>query len=311
MISVIVPIYNVENYLEDCINSILSQSYKELEIILVDDGSPDSCGKICDKYSKKDSRITVIHKDNGGLSDARNTGIDAANGEYLSFVDSDDLLHKDFYLTLFNILIDNNSDISMCNFLKFTNEKVNDKFIKNPTIKTISNIDALNDLYTNKYVNYIVACNKLYKATLFKNLKFPLGKIHEDEFTTPKILFKANKISIIEEELYYYRQTPNSIMNSQFNISNLDFLEAIDDRLSFITENKLDMLYKKCIYQLSFERINFYYMIKNSDIPNKEYLLNELRKKLSNSNISVLSLKAKLLINIFKLSPKLYKSIQG
>lgn len=311
MISVIVPIYNVENYLEDCINSILSQSYKELEIILVDDGSPDSCGKICDKYSKKDSRITVIHKDNGGLSDARNTGIDAANGEYLSFVDSDDLLHKDFYLTLFNILIDNNSDISMCNFLKFTNEKVNDKFIKNPTIKTISNIDALNDLYTNKYVNYIVACNKLYKATLFKNLKFPLGKIHEDEFTTPKILFKANKISIIEEELYYYRQTPNSIMNSQFNISNLDFLEAIDDRLSFITENKLDILYKKCIYQLSFERINFYYMIKNSDIPNKEYLLNELRKKLSNSNISVLSLKAKLLINIFKLSPKLYKSIQG
>lgn len=311
MISVIVPIYNVENYLEDCINSILNQSYKELEIILVDDGSPDSCGKICDKYSKKDSRITVIHKENGGLSDARNTGIDAANGEYLSFVDSDDLLHKDFYLTLFNILIDNNSDISMCNFLKFTNEKVNDKFIKNPTIKTISNIDALNDLYTNKYVNYIVACNKLYKATLFKNLKFPLGKIHEDEFTIPKILFKANKISIIEEELYYYRQTPNSIMNSQFNISNLDFLEAIDDRLSFITENKLDMLYNKCIYQLSFERINFYYMIKNSDIPNKEDLLNELRKKLSNSNISVLSLKAKLLINIFKLSPKLYKSIQG
>lgn len=311
MISVIVPIYNVENYLEDCINSILNQSYKELEIILVDDGSPDSCGKICDKYAEKDSRITVIHKKNGGLSDARNTGINVANGEYLSFVDSDDLLHKDFYLTLFNMLIDNNADISSCNFLKFTGEKISDKSIKNPIIKTISNIDALNDLYTDKYVNYIVACNKLYKATLFKDLKFPVGKIHEDEFTTPKVLFKANKIAVTEEELYYYRQTPNSITNSQFNINNLDFLEAINNRLSFINENKLDMLYKKCVYQLSFERINFYYMIKDSDIPNKEDLLNDLRKKLSNSNISVLSLKAKLLINIFKLSPKLYKSIQG
>lgn len=311
MISVIVPIYNVENYLENCINSILNQSYTDFELILVDDGSPDNCGKICDDYAKKDSRIKVIHKKNGGLSDARNIGIEAAKGEYISFIDSDDWIHKDFYLTLFNALSSSNSDIAICNFLKVSNDDIKDKIINiNPPVKTLSNLESLNDLYSDNYVNYIVAWNKLYKANLFKDIRFPVGKIHEDEFTTPKVLFESNKIAIITEELYYYRQTPNSIMNRKFNVANLSFLEAIEDRLKFINEHHLDTIYDKCLYQLSFERINFYYMIKNSDIPNKENLLNELNKQLNSLNIDALSLKSKVLINLFKFSPKLYKAIQ-
>ncbi|MFR5264943.1 glycosyltransferase family 2 protein [Clostridium sp.] len=312
MISVIVPIYNVEKYLENCINSILNQSYKDFELILVDDGSPDNCGKICDDYAKKDSRIKVIHKKNGGLSDARNVGIEAAKGEYISFIDSDDWIHKDFYLTLFNALSSSNSDIAICNFLKVSNNDIKDKIINtNPTVETLSNLEVLNDLYSDNYVNCIIACNKLYKTILFKDIKFPVGKIHEDEFTTPKVLFESNKIAIIDEPLYYYRQTPNSIMNREFNIANLSFLEAIENRLNFITEHHLNAIYDKCLYQLSFETINLYYMIKDSNISNKENLLRELSEKISSLNISALSLKSKLLINLFKFSPKLYKVIQN
>ena len=146
LISVIVPIYNVEKYLDRCVESIINQTYKNLEIILVDDGSPDNCTQMCDDYAKKDSRIRVVHKENGGLSDARNAGMEVATGEYVSFIDSDDYISLDFYETLFQTMIDNDSDIVECSVVKFYENGKFDEYSDDQMIKNFNTVDGLEGL---------------------------------------------------------------------------------------------------------------------------------------------------------------------
>lgn len=194
LISVIVPIYNVEKYLNKCIESIINQSYSNLEIILVDDGSKDSSGIMCDSYILKDKRIKVIHKENGGLSDARNVGLDKAKGEYIVFIDSDDWIDEKMIEILYNIIKKNNSDISICDYFLAYNEEIQTQK-EDIEIINLSNIEALKTIYDKDLgVCMIVAWNKLYKRNLFKDdIRYPYGKIHEDEFTTYKLLYKAKK----------------------------------------------------------------------------------------------------------------------
>ncbi|MFJ7827544.1 glycosyltransferase family 2 protein [Psychrobacillus sp. NPDC096623] len=233
VITIIVPIYKVENYLHRCVDSILNQTYKGLEIILVNDGSPDSCGKICDEYAKLDERVKVIHKKNGGLSDARNAGVEIAQGEYISFVDSDDWIGENYIKKLYQLLINTNSDISVCNFIKTSTEKLQVDILMEE-IYEYSNVKALEQLYGRFGVQMVTAWGKLYKRKLFEGIRFPVDRIHEDEFTTYKLIYKAKKIVLTTAQLLYYWQREDSITGIGFNIKHrLDVIDAFKERAEF------------------------------------------------------------------------------
>lgn len=237
-ISVIVPVYNVENYLEECIDSILGQTYKNLEIILVDDGSTDNCGQICDDYVKKDNRIKVIHKENGGLSDARNVGIKNSKGKYITFIDSDDCVNKKYIEVLYNQIITTNSDISICSYKKFSDYYIEEDFKLND-IEILKRQEILLKLYGEKNrINYVVSWGKLYKRRLFDTISFPNGKIHEDEYTTYKLYEECDLVSYTSLQLYYYRVRNDSIMKKKISTKRLDSLQAFDEQLEYYRQQK-------------------------------------------------------------------------
>lgn len=243
ILSVIVPVYRVEEYLERCINSIINQTIKNIEIILVDDGSPDNCPKICDKYAKIDSRIQVIHKKNGGLSDARNVGIDHAKGKYIAFVDSDDWIESNMYEELIFAAEYYNSEIAECSFRYIYSDKSVDEMGKTGGYVLYNNLEALKSEMEWGYFK-CVAWNKVYNAVLFQDGKrYPVGKYHEDEFFTHKVFYEAKQLVYVDKILYNYEQSrTDSITGMPFNENNLDVLEALQERMEFFKEKKLFLL---------------------------------------------------------------------
>lgn len=235
LISIIIPVYKVEKYLEKCIQSVINQTYKNIQIILVDDGSPDNCGKICDEYAKKDHRIEVIHKSNGGLSDARNKGLEIAKGEYIGFVDSDDYIESDMYEVLYNLLKQYNVDVSICNFYTVSQEKIAIKNADNG-IKEYNRIEILKEiLLDNNIQSY--AWNKLYNKDLFDEIKYPVGKKYEDIGTTFYLLEKCNKVVVTGKPEYYYINRQDSIVNNVTESTITDYIELIMQRYDYIEEN--------------------------------------------------------------------------
>ncbi len=223
-VSVIIPVYKVEKYLEKCIDSVINQSYSNLEIILVDDGSPDNCGKICDKYAKKDNRIRVIHKTNGGLSDARNNGIKIATGNYIAFIDSDDYVTEDYIEYLLKLIIDNNSDISIVMPYEVDENYIVKKIFKREKIYNYNSNDALKTmLYQKKFETS--AWGKLFKKNVVNGIYFPTGKIYEDIGTIYKYILRAKKITFSTMKNYYYLQRKDSIMGRKYKQSDLDYVE--------------------------------------------------------------------------------------
>lgn len=296
LISVIVPIYNVEKYLDRCIMSIVNQIYKNLEIILVDDGSPDQCPQKCDEWKEKDDRIVVIHKENGGLSDARNAGLDIATGEYISFVDSDDWVSQDFIDVLYTGIKLYSASISVCdvNFVYNENNIYNDNYEYKYITYTREN--AMNDIVCGKGIR-ATAWNKLYKKSLLSNMRFEKSKYHEDEFFTYKVIDKACKIVFTSKKLYFYFQRNNSIM-STVSMKHLDFLEALFLRLLFL-EKKYPNLYLKakisyCIACVDHYKQTFY--INNIDTNLYRTKVKEYRKKItfSRQELNSLTLKNKM-----------------
>lgn len=237
LISIIIPVYNVEQYLHRCVDSVLNQTYKNLEIILVNDGSPDNCPFICDEYAKKDKRIIVVHKENGGLSSARNAGLEIVQGEYISFIDSDDWIHENYIEILYKNLHEKKADISICNFLEIADEEDPIINISNK-LRIFNNIEALHELYGALYIQFVVSWAKLFKKYLFEELRFPNGKVHEDEFTSYKLLYNAKKIVYSNDQLYYYYQSKDSITRSGFKLKNkLDVLEAYEEQALYFEKN--------------------------------------------------------------------------
>lgn len=237
-LSIIVPVYNVEKYLNCCIESILNQSFTDFELILVDDGSPDSCGKICDDYAKKDARIKVIHKVNGGLSSARNAGLDIAQGEYISFIDSDDVIDSNMFLYLMDKIREYDLDIVTCGIVFFYNNDLcntqtcvhtNEEYIEKPqSIKLLLVSDGVGDY----------AVNKIYRKELFNGIRFPESRFFEDIFTTYKVFYSANNILTTDRDLYYYRYSNNSISHSsRYNRNFIDYIIAIEEQLDFVRKN--------------------------------------------------------------------------
>lgn len=235
-ISVIVPVYNVEPYIHRCIDSILCQTFTDFELILVDDGSPDNCGKICDEYAKIDNRIYVIHQENRGLSAARNAGIDRAflnkDCEWLAFVDSDDCIHQNYLEFLYNLATKNGADLSICRYTSDLNE-----FSKKHLNEQNSAIIKSEDFYINYTAESTVAGGKLYRKTLFNNLRYPIGKIHEDEFVTYKTVFFAKKIVFTDCPLYFYYKNDSGIMSKQFSEENLSAVAAFEEQIEFFKKN--------------------------------------------------------------------------
>lgn len=235
LISVIIPVYKVEKYVEKCIQSVINQTYENLQIILVDDGSPDNCGKICDEYAKKDHRIEVIHKSNGGLSDARNKGLEIAKGEYIGFVDSDDYIEADMYEVLYNLLKQYNADVSICNFYTVSQGKISIKNADNG-INEYNRIEILKEILLDKNIQSY-AWNKLYKKELFDEIKYPIGKKYEDIGTTFFLLEKCNKVVVTGKSEYYYINRQDSIVNNVTESTITDYIELIIQRYDYIEEN--------------------------------------------------------------------------
>lgn len=232
LISIIVPVYNVEKYIEKCIQSIINQTYKNLEIILVDDGSKDKSGLICDIYEKKDNRIKVIHKENGGLSDARNEGLKIASGDLIGFVDSDDYIDDDMFETLFNLIEESNSDISIVSFREFMNGKLID-IQDSGELDIYNKIQAIKELLLDKKIQSY-AWNKLFKAELFENIKFPVGKNFEDIATTLLLFENAEKIVRLEEPKYNYLRRNDSIIGVKNYKTYYDYIDVIINKHKYL-----------------------------------------------------------------------------
>lgn len=285
LISVIVPIYDVEKYLARCVDSIVNQTYKNLEIILVDDGSPDLCPQMCDDYAEKDSRIKVVHKKNGGLSDARNAGMAVAKGEYISFIDSDDYVSDDFFECLLDVMNKENSDIAECSVVKLYEDNRFDEFSDDLSVKTYDTQDAMSVLIAENPFHQHV-WNKLYKTELVRDIPYAVGKLNEDEFWTYQVFGRANKVSKLNKTMYYYFQRNSSIMGVGYNIRRLDALEGKANRQKYIENNfpelstqaKID-LYGSCMFA-------YQSVLKFLSGADKKKALSIIKKYKNNCNLS-------------------------
>lgn len=232
LISVIVPVYNVEKYLAKCIDSILNQTYANLEIILVDDGSKDNSGKICDLYAKKDNRVKSFHKENGGLSSARNFGIEKSLGEYLGFVDSDDYIADDMYETLLKLIVDYKADLAMCGLCDVFNGHPRNT-VRKEYVYIQNRIEAISNVMEGE-VNSVSAINKLYRRELFENLRYPVGRIAEDAFIILDILNQCTVVAGTTAQKYYYIHRNNSITTNSYDDKYLDIICAYEKNANII-----------------------------------------------------------------------------
>ena len=287
LISVIIPVYNVEKFLPYSLDRVINQTYKNLEIILINDGSTDNSKAICKQYEEKDNRIKLINQKNQGAAVARNTGLDNASGKYIGFVDSDDVISLEFYTGLYKLLKETDSDISECASVQISED---DLFNKNYKFDNIDNIDfittnslgALNRINSEEiYITgkSIVVWNKLYKRQLFNDIRFPIGKKYEDDLTTYKIFNKINKLASTENVLYNYVQRKNSLMHKEFSMDRLEALEVFDNYEHFFKEYNNRYLYVKCLVRYLRILYTILEELYNSQYKEKEKVKNIIEKK--------------------------------
>lgn len=241
LVSVIVPVYKVEKYLRHCVDSIINQTYRNLEIILVDDGSTDNCGQICDEYAKTDNRIRVIHKSNGGLSAARNAGIKAMHGEYLMFVDSDDYITEDCIAYLYNLSVRFNADLVIGGFEKFEDETsivIETTASENDTIQRITNQEAMK----NTFINGCAAWARLYKSDVHRSILFPVGEINEDEAVVLSLLDNCQTVVTANKVIYKYRYRSHSITSTSWHRRKLDWCNHCKNNLNFVLEKYPELI---------------------------------------------------------------------
>ena len=246
LISVIVPVYNVAPYLPTCLDSVLNQTYQNLEIILVASTSKDNSVEICDEYAEKDERISVIHCPPNGLSDGRNRGIEVAHGEYLSFVDSDDFIAPEFIQTLYDIIVEYGCDIAQVNYYRIEEEE---RDIIPDSKKEV-------EFYSGREMNFnlardipntssVVAWSKLYRKELFADIRYPVGRISEDVATTHKLFHIANKVGLSRQKLYFWRKNPTSITGQKYYLKRLDDVTLNEERMQFfLDEGDTDLYWK-------------------------------------------------------------------
>lgn len=300
LISVIVPVYNVKDYLKKCVDSILNQTYPNLEVLLIDDGSTDGSNNICDDMAKKDNRIRVIHQENGGLSAARNAGLDAAIGDYIAFVDSDDYIKDTMYADMLDEMVKRNADI-IVGGIGYIDEE--GKKILDVNVNELLVIEDGEEKYKQLHeqdVLTVVQCNKLYKSAIFKDIRYPIGKIHEDVYVIHKELYNASKIVYIPEVYYYYVQRVGSIMNKDEDIRQIEnAIEGREKRIVFFKEINEPQAYLDSVKHL----VDFVTWEYDKLYLNKSYLAcNRIYELLTEiiikyNKVYLMSENAKLLVN--------------
>ncbi len=273
LISVIIPVYKVEKYLCRCVDSVLEQTYTNMEIILVDDGSPDNCPVMCDEYARQDSRVKVIHQENAGLSGARNAGIDMAQGQWLAFVDSDDYLAADFLERLYQACVDTGSSLSVCRWEYVRGETIPEHGTGETRVYT--GREMLANLYVPDGAYFVVAWNKLYRKELFEDIRYPLGRIHEDEATTYRIYDKVKKAAYVDRSLYGYFVTPVSITRG-FNPKRMDWVTAVAERLDFFEQKGYAELMVPGLQALADGSIDIWFGLRDQ-LPGSEKQQEEIR----------------------------------
>ena len=279
LISVIVPVYKVETYLDRCVQSIADQTYRNLEIILVDDGSPDNCPAMCDAWAQKDGRIRVIHKENGGPSSTRNAGLDAAQGEYLCFVDSDDWVHPQYVELLYNTCTEYDVSISGCDY-SIVSDYVPFESAVSKACTLYDTEQALEQFIHGRLFRAVV-WNKLYHRNILKDVRFPVGRNREDEFFSFQVLVKAPRLVYIDAPLYSYYQRPGSFMNS-VSVHHLDVLDAYLERMAFLKKN-YPRLYLADKATFCITCVNFYLGAKQLDSQDRH----EYRRRIKDARATI------------------------
>lgn len=271
LITIVIPVYNVKDYLHKCVNSIINQTYTNLEIILVDDGSPDSCGQICDEYGKVDSRIKVIHKSNGGLSDARNAGINIANGRYISFIDSDDYVDPDYIEFLYNQVFKYKTSIAICSHrVLYDTGKIIEK--QTNEVSVLESKKVLERILYDEGID-LSAWAKLYDINLFKDIRYPKGRLYEDSATTYLLIDKCDKIVIASKSKYNYIIRRNSITNNKFTTKKMDLIISTEEMANYIVKKYPDLK------AAADRRVMYSYLSTLSQLANdKDKHLNEEKK---------------------------------
>lgn len=315
-ISVIIPVYNVCNYLDECVKSICGQTYDNLQIILVDDGSTDGSGQLCDEWARKDSRVEVIHCKNQGVSCARNTGLEHAGGELIGFVDSDDCIAPDMYVQLYGRLVESGCSMVVCAY-KTVDEQNNamGQIYENIPDCTLSVDEYLSKLYENvrNHCELVIVMNRLYKKELLEHIRFAEGVIHEDEFFLNEILFQTGRVSVISNALYYYRQRTGSIVHTEFLKKNLSKYDALRKRLIKCMdygcgEKALQAVYRNCVdIGVRFWLLATYKKLLSAEEEKSFYLdILSVMKMYRDTGVSG---KQKLLWNAFRYMPNILKRV--
>ena len=286
-ISVIVPVYNVEQYLERCVESIINQTYKNLEIILVDDGSPDKCGQLCDELAKTDDRIKVFHKENGGLSDARNYGVERANGEYIGFVDSDDYIHECMYEELYKAIKKSGTSIAECGVTRVYKNTLRPHYEGEDYFLVLDREGYLKEYLENKRL-YGSAWCKLIHRDLAKKIKFPTGKIYEDAFYTLELLKTVDKYTLISGNYYYYYIRENSITTRSFSSKDMDYIEIMNEIEDYTLAN-FPIFKEQLLVRLTFAYISIFNQLLEVDNYKRKSEYKILKNKLKDNYFKVLS----------------------
>ena len=315
LISVIIPVYKVEAYLTACVESVLAQTYQKIEIILVDDGSPDNCPRMCDEFAARDSRVRVIHKENGGLSSARNAGIDVARGEYLAFLDSDDLWTPVFLERLYTALTKTGADFAVCLFRRFQGEPPKELPTAMETAG-LSQREAFECLFNIRNENMVIASNKLYKRKIFDRIRYPQGILHEDEAVIHEVIGIAERVAWVEEAHYLYRETPNSITTSRFAVKRLDETIAKEKRIAYFESRGLHDLADRTriIYLHNLMRLHRTAQAELEDPSAAREVCRKLHHRFCQIHTPQLmageSTKSKLRGRLFRRMPRLYSKLE-
>lgn len=304
-ISVIVPVYNVIDFIDRCYESIIKQTFSDFELLLIDDGSTDGSGVRCDNLANRDSRVKVVHKNNGGLSDARNVGIETARGKYLFFIDSDDYIDISTLEDLYHLSQKEHADIVECQYTRINEDAIGEEIPEgnhsNPHIDVYDHDEAIAKLLD--YQFEIVAWNKLYLAKLFAGIRFPVGKLHEDEYTTPLVVDECKTYVTTDQSYYMYVQRSGSIMNSTFTEKNLDLIEANLQRIAHFNS----------VYGNTFDSVmKYHYYVSCSNVllkrgySEKRYNLRHIRNKLFSELIVSQELNnfEKIKLLLYRFTPK-------
>ena len=310
LIIVVVPVYNVERYVSKCIDSIIKQTYSNFELILIDDGSPDNSGKICDEYAKIDNRIRVIHQENKGLAEVRNVGIKESKGDFLQFVDSDDWIEPDTLEICINIADKYDADIVCFRAIKaYLDGREVHTSGKKYGIRIMDMPEALSNVFFSKFVD-VISWNKLIRTSLLHEITYPRGILYEDMFTTYKIIAKASKVACTDKELYHYLQNPQSIGHYEFSEKTYDLGRAAEECYSF--SSKIEGADKNALLVgMWYWKIAVVNRMIRANSMNRSYM-DSLRRDIRIGNVlscTMLPMTKKSQLAIFKISPTVYRFI--